>query len=74
MKTYALPTLGPSNLDHMCELCPIGKAKKLLFGKSSRVSSFLLDLVHLDVWVSPITLNEGHRYYALSIDDYSRFT
>lgn len=52
----------------------MGKAKQLPFNKSSRVMLSSLDLIHLDVWVSPIVSFGGHRYYVLFMDDYSRFT
>lgn len=52
----------------------MGKSQPLPFGESGRVTLCPLELVHSDVWVSPIMSNEGHRYYVLFVDDFSHFT
>jgi transposase InsO family protein len=44
------------------------------FSNSNRVSSHLLDLIHTDVWTSPIPSVSGCKYYVVFIDDFSRFT
>lgn len=31
------------------------------------------DIVHNDLWTSPILSSEGHRYYVLLLDDYTKF-
>ena len=74
IKFFDLPVSGSYNLNSVCQFCLMGKAKQLPFGDSTRVVLSPLGLVHSDVWVSPVVSNEGHRYYVLFIDDFSRFT
>ena len=74
VKSFALPVFGSSDLNSVCQPCLMGKSKQLPFEDSSRVVLSVLDLIHSDVWVSPIVSCEGHRYYVIFIDDYSRFT
>ena len=44
------------------------------FFNSDRVSSLPLQLVHSDVWQSPVVSLSGCHYYVIFIDDYSRFS
>lgn len=39
-----------------------------------QLSSFLLELVHLDVWVSPVPSLASCRFYVIFVDDCSCFT
>ena len=45
-----------------------------MFSLSTRVSTSPLELVHFDVWSSPIISVSGYKYYVTFIDDFSRFT
>jgi len=57
-----------------CNSCQLGKSKKQPFHNSTRVSLHPLDLIHSDVWTSPITSISGFKYHVIFIDDFSRFT
>lgn len=59
----------------VCVSCQMGKNCKLPFQSSNKISEFPLDKIHCDLWGSaPTTSNQNFRYYALFIDDYSRFS
>jgi hypothetical protein len=58
----------------ICASCQLGKGKKQPFLASNRVSEFPLQLIHTDLWTSPIPSITGFKYYVAFIDDYSRFT
>jgi len=62
------------NKTHVCDSCQLGKAKKLPFQPSTRVSNSPLSLIHYDLWTSPISSVSGYKYYVLFVDDYSRFS
>nr|KYP70709.1 Retrovirus-related Pol polyprotein from transposon TNT 1-94 [Cajanus cajan] len=49
--------------------CPLGKHVKFPFYASN--SPF--DIIHSDLWTSPVLSSSGHRYYVLFVDDYSKF-
>jgi hypothetical protein len=74
VSSFQLPLAGSLSVDHICSHCQLGKSKQLPFSDSTRVSSHPLELIHSDVWVSPIVSHSGYRYYVFFIDDYSRFT
>lgn len=56
-----------------CHSCPLGKQIKLPFYESLSSTLFPFDLVHSDLWTSPILSSGGHRYYALFLDDFTNF-
>jgi hypothetical protein len=50
------------------------KARQLPFNPSSSTSSYPLEIIHSDVWGHfPITSLNGFHYYAIFVDDFSRF-
>ena len=62
------------NADIVCESCAKGKHT---FKPSAGISSGsrsngILDLMHMDLGVLPTETLEGHKYFLLLIDDYSR--
>jgi transposase InsO family protein len=58
-----------------CKHCVMGKMTQLPFSTSTSCTQFLLQLVHSDVWgPAPIDSINGHRYYVIFVDDFTRFT
>jgi len=74
LKNQHLPLTSSLDKTRICEACQLGKSKKLPFGESTRCTSDSLELIHSDVWTSPIPSLSGCTYYVLFVDDYSRFT
>lgn len=57
-----------------CESCQFGKAHALPFPLSNYRATKRFDLIHTDLWgPAPIPSVEGYRYYALFLDDHSRY-
>jgi len=56
-----------------CQYCPLGKHVKLSFMNSHNHSLLPSDILHSDVWTSPVLSSFGHKYYVLFSDDYSIF-
>ncbi|KAF5467872.1 hypothetical protein F2P56_012083 [Juglans regia] len=65
---------GSHKLHHVCEFCQMAKSHKLPFPDSLHKSSHPLELIHSDVWTSPVMSISGCKYYVLFIDDFSRFS
>jgi hypothetical protein len=64
----------PSKLhSQFCHSCPLGKHIKLPFTNSINNSLLPFDILHSDVWTSPILSSTGHKYYVLFLDNYSNF-
>ena len=57
----------------LCHACQLGKHVKLPFDSSSRSVQSSFDIIHSDLWTSPIPSLSGFRYYVLFLDHYSQF-
>jgi hypothetical protein len=76
IKTHHLPLLSGdlSNKKFVCDSCQLGKGKSLPFSASTRVSGAPLELIHSDLWTSPVTSFSACKYYIIFVDDFSRYT
>jgi histone deacetylase 1/2 len=70
------PTLQPSNApsssDGLCHAFQLGRHVRLPFHSSSR-ACHVFQLLHCDLWTTPITSVSGHKYYLVILDDYSHY-
>lgn len=72
---YDLPlSFKNMNKDVVCTSCQLGKSKRQPFTPSQRVSMQPLQLIHTDVWTSPVSSINGYKYYIVFIDDFSRYS
>ncbi|GKA46706.1 ribonuclease H-like domain-containing protein [Tanacetum coccineum] len=55
----------------LCHACQLGKHVRLPFVSSNIIVSSCFDIVHSDVWTSPIPSLLGFQYYVLFLDHYS---
>ena len=57
----------------LCHACQLGKHVRLPFYHLESVVESIFDIVHSDVWTSPITSIGGIKYYVLFLDYFSQF-
>ncbi|GJW72649.1 ribonuclease H-like domain-containing protein [Tanacetum coccineum] len=57
----------------LCHACQLGKHVRLPFASSNTVVTSCFDIIHSDVWTSPIPSLSGFKYYVLFLDHYSQF-
>ncbi|KAJ9566010.1 hypothetical protein OSB04_001976 [Centaurea solstitialis] len=62
-----------SQTSSLCHACQLGKHCRLPFTSSSTKTSRVFELIHSDLWTSPITSLSGFKYYVLFLDDFSHF-
>jgi hypothetical protein len=60
-----LPCTGSTKFNKVCDSCQVSKSKKLPFPDSTRMSTQPLELIHSDVWTSPILSPSGCKFYVL---------
>ncbi|XP_074293743.1 uncharacterized protein LOC141620890 [Silene latifolia] len=61
------------NKKTICHSCSIGKHIKQPFVASSSRTTMPFDIIHSDLWTSPIISSAGHRYYLVLLDDFTNF-
>jgi hypothetical protein len=54
-----------------CISCQLGKSKRQPFQASNRITLQPLELIHSDIWTSPIQSVNGCKYHVIFIDDFS---
>jgi hypothetical protein len=57
----------------VCHACQLGKHVRLPFIRSTSKSVVLFELIHCDLWTSPVLSNSGFKYYLVIVDDFSHF-
>ncbi|GJX03543.1 ribonuclease H-like domain-containing protein [Tanacetum coccineum] len=57
----------------LCHACQLGKHVRLSFISSTTVVTSCFEIIHSDVWTSPIPSLSGFKYYVLFLDHYSQF-
>ena len=57
----------------LCHACQLGRHVRLPFSSSFSRASKNFDLIHCDLWTSPIVSVSGFKYYLVIIDDCSHF-
>ncbi|KAJ9567488.1 hypothetical protein OSB04_003454 [Centaurea solstitialis] len=73
LSKYCLP-VSNKTFDFHCNSCSVGKSSKLNLLSSDYKSSHILDLVFCDVWgPAPVTSFDGHTYFLLCVDHFSKF-
>ncbi|KAL9239100.1 hypothetical protein vseg_013451 [Gypsophila vaccaria] len=56
-----------------CHACELGKYTKLPFIPSTSRTLLPFDIIHSDLWTSPVLCTLGQRYYLLFLDDFTNF-
>jgi hypothetical protein len=58
---------------HLCHACQLGRHTRLPFGSSNSRTTNNFDLIHCDLWTSPIVSVSGYKYYLVILDDCSHY-
>jgi hypothetical protein len=52
----------------------LGKHIRLPFSSSSNHATKAFDLIHLDLWTSPVVSVSGSKYYLIILDDFTHYS
>jgi hypothetical protein len=58
----------------LCHACQLGRHIRLPFSVSTSRASKPFDLIHCDLWTSPIISVSGYKYYLAILDDCTHYT
>jgi hypothetical protein len=56
-----------------CHACQLGRHTRIPFDSSTSRVDNIFELIHCDMWTSPVVSISGHKYYLLIIDERSHF-
>jgi hypothetical protein len=62
-----------NNKHYFCHACQLGKHTRLPFCISSHRAEHAFDLMHLDLWASPVVSVSGYKYYLVILDDFTHY-
>jgi hypothetical protein len=62
-----------STTHNFCHACQLGKHTRLPFSSSSSRVEKAFDLLHLDLWTSPVVSVSGSKYYLVILDDFTHY-
>jgi hypothetical protein len=66
-------TCNKSNSEHLCHACQLGRHVCLPFPTSSSRAINNFDIIHCDLWTSPVPSISGYKYYLVILDDCSHY-
>jgi transposase InsO family protein len=67
-------SISCNKVDHtLCHSCQLGKHVRLPFSQSTSHTSTPFEIIHCDVWTSPVASISGFRYYLIILDDFTHF-
>lgn len=55
----------------LCHACQLGRQVRLPFSLSSSKTTVAFEIIHCDVWTSPVSSVSGFKYYLLLLDDFT---
>ncbi|GJZ48108.1 ribonuclease H-like domain-containing protein [Tanacetum coccineum] len=73
LSSRGLVFYNKQNTQHLCRACQLGKQTKLPFQRSTSIVTSPFDIIHSDLWTSPVSSMSGYKYYVLFLDHYSHF-
>jgi hypothetical protein len=67
------PSCSRGRFEGLYHACQLGRHTHLPFSISSSRAEQAFDLIHCDLWTSPVLSVSGYKYYLVILDDYSHF-
>jgi hypothetical protein len=68
-----IPSCNKPELDTLCHACQLGHHVRLPFATSHSRATNKFDLIHYELWASPILSMSSYKYYLIILDDYSHY-
>ena len=60
--------------EHLRHACQLGRHVRLSFSSFSSHAAHTFDLIHCDLWTSPVLSMFGYKYYLVVVDDFSHYS
>ncbi|GJT57250.1 ribonuclease H-like domain-containing protein [Tanacetum coccineum] len=73
LSSRGLVSYNKQYTQHLCRACQLGKQTKLPFQRSTSIVTSPFDIIHSDLWTSPVSSMSGYKYYVIFLYHYSHF-
>ncbi|KAJ9541133.1 hypothetical protein OSB04_027639 [Centaurea solstitialis] len=73
LSRHAIIDCNKTSNSFVCPLCQLANSKRLPFSESNSITFAPFDLIHCDLWTSPVLSNYGYKYYMVLIDNFSQY-
>jgi len=73
ISSNAISCNNKHNIDHVCHACQLGRHVRLPFSVSYSRATHPFDLIHCDLWTSPVVSVSGYKYYLVILDDCTHY-
>jgi hypothetical protein len=70
---FSLPCTTKTSTTGVCDACQRGRHVRLPFSSSTSFTYFPFQIIHCDLWTSPIVSFTGYKYYLILVDDYTHY-
>jgi hypothetical protein len=72
-RVFSFPCNKNNTDDHLCHAGQLGKHVRLPFDNSTTHTTRPFQLIHCDLWTSPIPSVSGYKYYLIVLDDFTHY-
>ncbi|GJZ84740.1 ribonuclease H-like domain-containing protein, partial [Tanacetum coccineum] len=73
LESSRLISCNKSKLSALCRACQLGKHVKLPFYSSESTVTSVFEIIHSDLWTSPLSSESEIKYYSIFLDHFSHF-
>ncbi|GJT24490.1 ribonuclease H-like domain-containing protein [Tanacetum coccineum] len=73
LKSHQYISYNKEKSSHLCHACQLGKHVRLPFTSSNSIVNRSSEIVHFDIWTSPIASSSGVKYYVRVLHVSSRY-
>lgn len=63
-----------NNAKSVCSTCQLGRQPRLPFSASQHCTTAPFQIIHCDLWTSPVASFSGYQYYLIVLDDFSHYS
>jgi hypothetical protein len=72
-RAFSIPCNQYSSSESICHACQLGKHVRLPFDISTSRATTPFELLHCDIWTSPLPSFSGYKYYLVVLDDFTHY-
>jgi hypothetical protein len=69
----SLPSSKQVSHSTLCHACQLGRHTRLPFSSSMTRTTRPSELIHCDLWTSPVLSTSGFKYFLVILDDFTHF-